>query len=78
MPNSDATKLLTPTRDIFASWRVPPDDAAWIATLLVRANGVPVDDETGRQIVAVEGEVALGAEPTLQRLENRQAGRASA
>lgn len=38
MPNVDATKLEALTRDIFIAFHVPPDDAAWIATLLVRAN----------------------------------------
>ena len=26
------------TRDIFAGWRAPREDAAWVAALLVRAN----------------------------------------
>jgi LDH2 family malate/lactate/ureidoglycolate dehydrogenase len=26
------------TRDIFAGWKAPREDATWIATLLVRAN----------------------------------------
>jgi hydroxycarboxylate dehydrogenase B len=38
MPILDATTLEQTTRDIFAALGVPPDDAAWIATLLVRAN----------------------------------------
>ncbi len=38
MPTVDALKLEQLTRDIFAARGVPPGDAAWIATLLVRAN----------------------------------------
>jgi hydroxycarboxylate dehydrogenase B len=38
MPNLDATQLERLTREIFAARGVPPDDAAWIATMLVRAN----------------------------------------
>ncbi len=38
MPIVDAGTLETTTRDIFAALGVPRDDAAWIATLLVRAN----------------------------------------
>src|SRR2546427_11979065 len=34
----DAETLEQITRDIFAGWRTPREDAAWIATLLVRAN----------------------------------------
>lgn len=79
MPDIDATKLEALTRDIFIAFHVPPDDAAWIATLLVRANlrghdshgviriphyvrgvsGVPVDDETWRQIQECAAEVGL-------------------
>ncbi|MGH7355270.1 MAG: Ldh family oxidoreductase [Candidatus Rokuibacteriota bacterium] len=38
MPTIDAATLERVTRDIFAGHRVPKDDAAWTATLLVRAN----------------------------------------
>jgi uncharacterized oxidoreductase len=38
MPILDATTLEQITRDVFAALGVPADDAAWIATLLVRAN----------------------------------------
>jgi uncharacterized oxidoreductase len=38
MPLIDAVKLEHLTRDIFAARGVPPDDAAGVATLLVRAN----------------------------------------
>jgi uncharacterized oxidoreductase len=38
MPTADAASLERLTRDIFAARGVPPDDAAWIAALLVRAN----------------------------------------
>jgi uncharacterized oxidoreductase len=38
MPNLDAGLLERLTRDIFAARGVPPDDAAWVATMLVRAN----------------------------------------
>jgi uncharacterized oxidoreductase len=38
MPNLDAGLLERLTRDVFAARGVPPDDAAWIATMLVRAN----------------------------------------
>src|SRR6266850_1048945 len=38
MPNLDATQLEHLAREIFAARGVPADDAAWIATLLVRAN----------------------------------------
>ena len=38
MPNLDAALLERLTRDIFAARGVPPDDAAWVATMLVRAN----------------------------------------
>ena len=38
MPNLDATQLARLTREIFAARGVPADDAAWIATMLVRAN----------------------------------------
>ena len=38
MPNLDATQLERLTREIFAARSVPADDAAWIATMLVRAN----------------------------------------
>ncbi len=38
MPTIDTGKLEQLTRDIFAARGVPPGDAAWIATLLVRAN----------------------------------------
>ena len=38
MPTLDASTLERTTRDIFAALGVPAADAAWIATLLVRAN----------------------------------------
>lgn len=38
MPTMDAGTLERVTRDIFAGWRAPAEDAAWVATLLVRAN----------------------------------------
>jgi uncharacterized oxidoreductase len=38
MPTVDPAKLEQVTRDIFVARGVPPGDAAWIATLLVRAN----------------------------------------
>jgi len=38
MPNLDATQLERLTREIFAARGVPADDAAWVATMLVRAN----------------------------------------
>jgi len=38
MPNLDAGRLERLTRDIFVARGVPPDDAAWIASMLVRAN----------------------------------------
>jgi uncharacterized oxidoreductase len=38
MPNLDAALLERLTRDIFNARGVPPDDAAWVATMLVRAN----------------------------------------
>ncbi len=38
MPTLDADELERVTRDIFAAWRASGDDAAWVATLLVRAN----------------------------------------
>jgi uncharacterized oxidoreductase len=38
MPNLDAARLEGLARDIFVARGVPADDAAWIATLLVRAN----------------------------------------
>jgi len=38
MPNLDAGRLERLTRDIFVARGVPPDDAAWIASLLIRAN----------------------------------------
>jgi uncharacterized oxidoreductase len=38
MPTIDAKTLEKTTRDIFAARRVPPDDAALIARMLVRAN----------------------------------------
>jgi hydroxycarboxylate dehydrogenase B len=38
MPTVDAVRLEHLTRDIFVARSVPPDDAAWIASLLVRAN----------------------------------------
>ena len=38
MPTLDASLLERLTRDIFGARGVPPDDAAWIATMLVRAN----------------------------------------
>ena len=34
----DAETLERVTRDIFAGWRAPREDAAWVAALLVRAN----------------------------------------
>src|SRR5512132_1244504 len=38
MPTIDAETLERITRDLFTARGVPKDDAAWIATLLVRAN----------------------------------------
>ena len=38
MPTVEAETLERITRDIFAAWHAPGEDAAWIATLLVRAN----------------------------------------
>ena len=38
MPTLPAKELERVTRDIFTAWGTPPDDAAWVATLLVRAN----------------------------------------
>ena len=38
MPNLDAARLEGLARDIFVARGVPADDAAWIATMLVRAN----------------------------------------
>ncbi len=38
MPTIDGQRLEALTRAIFAARGVPPDDAAWVATLLVRAN----------------------------------------
>ncbi len=38
MQNLDAGRLERLTRDIFVARGVPPDDAAWIASLLIRAN----------------------------------------
>ena len=38
MPTLDAARLEQLTRDIFTARRVPAGDAAWIASLLVRAN----------------------------------------
>lgn len=38
MPNVDADTLSRLTRDIFIGWHAPEEDAAWVATLLVRAN----------------------------------------
>jgi uncharacterized oxidoreductase len=38
MPTVDAATLERTARDVFAGRGVPADDAAWIATLLVRAN----------------------------------------
>jgi uncharacterized oxidoreductase len=38
MPNLDAGRLERLTRDIFTARGVPPDDAAWIARMLLRAN----------------------------------------
>ena len=38
MPTLPAKELERVTRDIFIAWGTPPDDAAWVATLLVRAN----------------------------------------
>ena len=38
MPTIAVEALEQITRDIFIAWHTPPDDAAWIATLLVRAN----------------------------------------
>lgn len=38
MPTLAAETLEAVTRDIFAGWRVPKEDAALVATLLVRAN----------------------------------------
>jgi uncharacterized oxidoreductase len=38
MPTVDAATLERVARDIFVGWRTPKDDAAWVATLLVRAN----------------------------------------
>jgi len=34
----DVETLERITRDIFAAWKAPREDAAWIASLLVRAN----------------------------------------
>src|SRR5512138_2837921 len=34
----DVETLERITRDIFAAWKAPREDAAWIAALLVRAN----------------------------------------
>ncbi|MBI2490846.1 MAG: Ldh family oxidoreductase [Candidatus Rokubacteria bacterium] len=109
MPLLDAGTLERVTRDIFARLGAPADDAAWIATLLVRANlrghdshgvaqvadllgyarsaplaagakeilvpgepearteqerrarGVPLDDETWRQIRACAAEAGVDA-----------------
>src|ERR1700751_4301469 len=38
MPTVDAATLERLTQDIFVSHGVPSEDAAWIATMLVRAN----------------------------------------
>lgn len=38
MPRLDGDELERVTRDIFIAWRASRDDAAWVATLLVRAN----------------------------------------
>ncbi len=38
MPDIAADRLERITRDIFAGWKMPPDDAAWVAELLLRAN----------------------------------------
>jgi uncharacterized oxidoreductase len=38
MPNIAVDTLERLTRDIFMGWRAPEDDAAWVATMLVRAN----------------------------------------
>jgi uncharacterized oxidoreductase len=38
MPTLDAARLERLTRDVFIARRVPADDAAWIASLLIRAN----------------------------------------
>jgi uncharacterized oxidoreductase len=38
MPNVDADTLTRITREIFTAWGAPEEDAAWVATLLVRAN----------------------------------------
>lgn len=38
MPTVPATDLERIARDIFTAWDTPADDAAWISTLLVRAN----------------------------------------
>ncbi|MBI1736051.1 MAG: Ldh family oxidoreductase [Candidatus Rokubacteria bacterium] len=38
MPNIAPDTLERLVRDIFAGWGAPPDDAAWVATMLVRAN----------------------------------------
>lgn len=38
MPNIDVETLTRITRDIFVGWKTPDEDAAWVATLLVRAN----------------------------------------
>ena len=38
MPNLDASQLERLTREIFTARGVPADDAAWVATMLVRAN----------------------------------------
>src|SRR5207237_3669177 len=38
MPAMPVPTLEPPTRDVFTARDVPTDDAAWVATLLVRAN----------------------------------------
>lgn len=38
MPNIAPDTLERLVRDIFTGWGAPPDDAAWVATMLVRAN----------------------------------------
>ncbi len=38
MPDIASDRLERITRDIFAGWKMPADDAAWVAELLVRAN----------------------------------------
>jgi LDH2 family malate/lactate/ureidoglycolate dehydrogenase len=64
MPTLDATLLERLTRDIFAARGVSGDDAAWIATMLVRAN---LRGHDSHGVIRIPQDVAAVERGTLNR-----------